>query len=317
MKSKEFLIKDLFDVYGSGFISPSQFEEGDVPFLNKSNINNGVTKWIDPKGHELYKGNCIVCGEHSAKAFYQERDFLTSNQLNRMYLKDSWNYNLNEFSALYICSVFNKLIDGEYSYDYLLSKGKLEKLKISLPVAPNGSPDWGFMEQSVRELEQSVREQLLKTIPKLDDIDTSNWKTFNLKDLFTISKCKGTSKQKLKPGNIPWITRSVINNGLTGYCGNIDLVNKGNSITIHAEWKDIYCAFYQKEDFVTDKMIAMLENPHLTENVGLFISTILSHTPYNQKGLLDSLKDVKISLPVAPDGSPDWGFMEQYMVPKN
>ena len=151
----------------------------------------------------------------------------------------------------------------------------------------------------------------MKKTFKLSDIDTSKWKEFYLKGLFKISKCKGCSKSKLIEGNIPYVARSAENNGITEYCGNKNFINKGNSISIHSEWKETYCSFYQDKDFVSDGMIAMIQNHNLNEWNALFICTILNLTKYNGKGLLNSLNDVTISLPVDSNGQPDWEYMEK------
>ena len=135
------------------------------------------------------------------------------------------------------------------------------------------------------------------------------WKKISLKSIFKIEKCTGIKISNLIEGEIPYVSRSSINNGITRFCGNKDYINPKNTITIHAEWKENYCAFYQEEDYVTDGMIAFLSCEELNKYNGLFITTILSKTKYSGDGLKKSLNDLSIKLPVLYDGRPNWEYM--------
>ena len=143
-------------------------------------------------------------------------------------------------------------------------------------------------------------------------IDES-WKKITLKSIFKIEKCVGTKIDNLIDGKIPYVSRTSINNGVTRMCGNKDFINPKNTITIHAEWKENYCAFYQEEDYVTDGMIAFLSCEKLNKYNGLFIATILSKTKYSGKGLKESLNNLWIKLPILHNGQPNWEYMENYV----
>ncbi|MDR2829625.1 MAG: restriction endonuclease subunit S [Methanobrevibacter sp.] len=138
-QTREFKLSELFDIYGSKYLSPN-IEYGDVPFLDKTKINNGVVKFVDADKSILNYGNCITIGDHSAVAFYQEKSFLCSDHMNKLYLKQKFGL-LNKYIALYICSVINKEINGKYNYGLIFAKNKCESTIISLPVDDNGTPD--------------------------------------------------------------------------------------------------------------------------------------------------------------------------------
>ena len=135
------------------------------------------------------------------------------------------------------------------------------------------------------------------------------WKKIPLKSIFEIRKCIGTKIGNLIDGGIPYVSRTSINNGITRMCGNKNLLNPKNTITIHAEWRQNYCAFYQEKDYVTDGMIAFLSCTKLNKYNALFITTILSKTKYNGKGLKESLNNLLIKLPVFLNGQPNWEYM--------
>ena len=146
---------------------------------------------------------------------------------------------------------------------------------------------------------------------KNNKLDFIQWKGFSLKSIFKISKCIGTKIGNLVDGSFPYVSRSCINNGITRMCGNIDLLNPKNTITIHAEWKQNYCAFFQEFEYVTDGMIAFLSCGKMDKYSGLYITTLLSKMKYNGKGLLKSLNNLWINLPTQEDGLPNWEYMSK------
>lgn len=146
---KEFQINELFNVYSSKYLSPNKLKSGDIPFIDKSVFNNGVVRWVNPCGHIPYSKNCITIGDHSAKAFYQDKDYLNSDHMNRLYLKKEYGYKLNIWSGLFLCSVINATIEGKYNYSLIFAKQRCEETKILLPTK-NNQPDWDFMENYIK-----------------------------------------------------------------------------------------------------------------------------------------------------------------------
>lgn len=146
-------------------------------------------------------------------------------------------------------------------------------------------------------------------------IDTSDWGEFCVGKLFNCETTLGIpSKNNLKEGNINYITRSAIDNGFSGTCGNEEHKNKGNCITIGAEG---FVAFWQNDDFVAGNKVYALRHPKMNETNGLFICSALnvlsSRYSFSDARILDKIKLEKIKLPATPDGEPDWQYMESYM----
>lgn len=146
-------------------------------------------------------------------------------------------------------------------------------------------------------------------------IDTSTWKEFCVGELFSCETTLGIpSKNDLEDGNINYITRSALDNGFSGTCGNEDHLNKGNCITIGAEG---FVAFWQTDDFVAGNKVYALRHSKLNEINGLFVCTALnalsSRYSFADARVLDKIKVEVIKLPATPDGQPDWDYMESYM----
>ena len=146
-------------------------------------------------------------------------------------------------------------------------------------------------------------------------IDTSSWKEFCVGELFSCETTLGIpSKNDLEDGNINYITRSAIDNGFSGTCGNEDHKNKGNCITIGAEG---FVAFWQSDDFVAGNKVYALRHTNMNEINGLFVCSALNalsdRYSFADARVLDKIKVEIIKLPATSDGQPDWDYMESYM----
>lgn len=154
----------------------------------------------------------------------------------------------------------------------------------------------------------------------MKEIDTNNWKSFQIKNIFTIKRPPERKQSLYEEGHIPFIASGCFNNGVQVYLepkAN-ELLDKGNCITISPV--DGY-AFYQKNDFLgrggAGSSIILLYNENLNENNGRFVATVIryvfSNWTYSNMGNKDIVKDEWIKLPVDANGTPDWQYMEDYM----
>lgn len=148
------------------------------------------------------------------------------------------------------------------------------------------------------------------------------YKTFKVEEVLKVEQTKSVvAKKDLKPGDIPYVTRTVSNNGYNGTCGNTDKINKGNCITIGAETG---VAFYQPDDFVAGNKIYRLSRRGLSEKIYLFLVSVLNkqtvNYSYSNARIPEKIKKEEISLPVIefPDpthvyttGDIDWDYIEQ------
>ena len=167
---------------------------------------------------------------------------------------------------------------------------------------------------------KTIKEELLKTIPQLSDIDTSEWKEFKVSDIFINKNVKKYSKSPKEEGLIPFVTSTSTNNGISCYC-NLENVCKGNCITVSTNGRCFDC-FYQPINFAVSSDCEVLypreEYEHfLNEYNAIFITTILSLNRskygYSNKPKNGIVWKTVISLPVDSNGQPDWEYMEKYI----
>jgi len=151
------------------------------------------------------------------------------------------------------------------------------------------------------------------------ELDYSNWKSFNFYELFIINRGKSKALGLYVDGETPVVSASSINNGISKH------VNASNVDTIYHPQLTIsnngavLDTFYQAVPFIatSDVYVVNLRNTELTENIGLFLKPIIEllkiKYSYGRKASLSRINNETIKLPVTPEGTPDWAFMEEYM----
>lgn len=145
-------------------------------------------------------------------------------------------------------------------------------------------------------------------------------KEFKVSEVLKVEQTKSiVAKSNLINGSIPYVTRTVSDNGYTRTCGNTDKINKGNCITIGAETG---VAFYQPADFVAGNKVYRLSRKGVGEPEYLYLASILNkqtkNYSYSNARIPEKIKAETISLPVIPSSDPshtytpadiDWQYM--------
>lgn len=130
-------------------INYNDLDLGETPYVIRTTINNGVEKFVKKENYELNKGNLIIIGSESEKAFYQELSFLTGNNITQLY-----NNQMNRDSTLFVATILN-LESFKYSYGRTWNKTKIENACIKLPIDSSDNPDWEYMEKYIKSLPYS------------------------------------------------------------------------------------------------------------------------------------------------------------------
>lgn len=92
-------------------------------------------------------------------------------------------------------------------------------------------------------------------------------------------------------------------------------VNPAGTISFGAENADF---FYQTEPYITGNKMYYIDTAALSERACRFLKSILEATFTANYSFSDGMipariYDECIKLPTAPDGAPDWAYMESYM----
>ncbi|MBQ6910204.1 MAG: N-6 DNA methylase, partial [Synergistaceae bacterium] len=311
---KEFRVGDFFDVeLSKGDIKADEIDEGDVLLISSGCENNGVIKRIDGVGDgkaEIFSGNKITV-DMFGNAYYQAEPFyaVSHGRVNILTAK----FDLNKYIALFIAT----LINGEqfkYSYGRAVYSNVVTNMTLKLPAAKTGKPDWQFMENYIKSLHH--KPITTRNNPDMAPaLNVKDWKEFKVGDILDCSSTSLSIKDDLPDGNVPFISRTVENNGVDGYVDiTPDKLTDGNCLTIGAE--GIY-AFYQPDAFATGNKIYQMRRNNMNQYIGLFLATVLNledyKYSYGRARIMSKLQNENLKLPSDANGEPDWQFMENYI----
>ncbi len=158
-------------------------------------------------------------------------------------------------------------------------------------------------------------------------IDTNNWKSFKVSDIFITEKHGSglqtptgamISKKDLEDGDTPRVTVSNYNNGITGYYADSDNKNyrtHENFISVSF----LGTVFYQPEKVSLDMKVHCLKpldyelNVYSAEYIVSIIRKAISNFAYSDQLSSTVLAELEFALPATPNGRPDWDYMESYM----
>lgn len=149
----EFRVGELFIQERGKEKAPKQNELGDCPLIQETNNNNGFDRMVVPT--KIIKGNSITVSiNYAQNAFYQADDFCAS--VNIVVLR---NNHLNRYNSQFVCSVLRNA-HQKFDYTSKISKELLNKETIMLPVDKTGQPDWAYMEEYMRKVEEKAKNVL-------------------------------------------------------------------------------------------------------------------------------------------------------------
>ena len=142
LKWKDFFVEDIFDII-SGKDAPLSENEGDIPYINSSGVNNGITCFV--KDCSVKVKNCITIARTGTvgSTFYQQNEVGISGNIRALYLKDR---ELNKEIAQFLITALKNSIEGNFDYGKILGTERIKHLKIKLPVDADGNIDYKYME---------------------------------------------------------------------------------------------------------------------------------------------------------------------------
>ena len=168
---KWFRYNEIFDIK-KGFYNkkPEESGVGTIPFIGATESNNGITSMHtleeieaaskngdNPNqdiSEKMFAGNCITVSNNGSIgfAFYQEKEFTCSHDVNPLYLKG---YALNKHIAMFLCTLI-ELEQYRWAYGRKWRPKRMPSSLIKLPVKSDDTPDWEFMEKYIKSLPYSA-----------------------------------------------------------------------------------------------------------------------------------------------------------------
>ena len=331
---KEFKIGDLFDIHPTKAYkrtNSSLFEEDGVnPVVVNSSFNNGIGGYTNQPVTE--KGNIITFSDTTTATamFYQANPFVGYAHIQGMYPigkhKDNW----NEKSLLFFLSVFrNKAINSNFDYVNKFTREYAKEMMIKLPADKDGNPDFSYMEEYMKNRGNAVSASLAKLQAAKESavfqkINTNEWRSFHLYDIFEIDSGTKLDKAKMDTTTpkINFVGRSNFNNGITQKVNEIQGLTPYDSgcLTLALGGAYLGSCFIQEEPFYTSQnVVVLIPKENITFEAKQFIATaIFKESQNNYRAFIKELnahikRDFVIKLPANTDGAPDYDCMTSYI----
>ena len=327
---KPFKVIELFEVKNTHSILKSKIEEdsGKIPYVTASNENNGVYTYINYIEEFKEQGNCIMIGGKTLTITYQKEDFYSNDSHNlALYLKES-EYR-TENIQLFLITALKASIGHTYSWGNSISSKSIKKDIIMLPSDKDGNPDFSYMESYMKNREIAVSASLTKLQSAkrseiCQKINTKEWRTFHLYDIFEIDPGTKLDKAKMDTTEpkINFVGRSNFNNGITQKVNKIQGLNPYDSgcLTLALGGAYLGSCFIQEEPFYTSQnVVVLIPKENITFEAKQFIATaIFKESQNNYRAFIKELnahikRDFVIKLPVTESDTPDYNFMTKYI----
>lgn len=164
---KWFRIETLFSVSAGHYYYPDEYSDGDTPYCSASAENNGIVKLIDIAPD--FDGNQLIIGKIKCPTFYQKMPFCATSDVNVLKPK----FKLTPCVALFIATIINKSEGYKWNYGRQCRVNDTKQIKIKLPVDSKGNPDYGWMENYIKDIiiprlpfrSRVIMEDYIKNLP--------------------------------------------------------------------------------------------------------------------------------------------------------
>lgn len=325
---KEFRVGDWFQVSYGKFIPKSKSVINGFPHVTTSAENNGYS--YNVSSPMFPAGSISVASDGSMGAtFYHEKPYSAGNIVSNLVPNECVPMNKN--IGLFIATLI-KQEGRKYSWSgFKFSVDRVRETRLYLPATPSGEPDWAYIDSfmsKILEEEEFAAEQLAALAPESGNdghfLDVSGWKTFRIGDLFNVCTTKSLDKLMLDLSDeyeYAYVGRTGQNNGILGYLKRQDFEpNEADTFSV-VQIGEKVCCYQTQAWYATQNIFKLKLQNHVSKNASLFLSSIITNTlkfvfgnnAYTSYPTKSGLENLLISLPVTPDGQPDWAWMEQYM----
>jgi hypothetical protein len=174
-----------------------------------------------------------------------------------------------------------------------------------------------MLQSSLKTLESQIQDSSLNK----SNLPDANWNEFVFGEEFSIESTKsGIDKNKLiqNKGNIPYITRTDITNGVDSFICEQDFQYKTDEENVITIGLDTQTVFYQSFAFYTGQNIQVIKHPQLDRYNAQFlivaIKQLVKKFSWGSYGAtLTRLRKSRLYLPVTDEGEIDFLFMSSYM----
>jgi hypothetical protein len=251
------------------------------------------------------KGSITVAlGGSILSSFLQPYDFYTAQNIAVLVP----NIQLTDEEKLYYCAAIKS---NAYKYSTFGREANRTLKSLLLP-SPTSLPGW--VDNLKIEHLDHMKLPLLNTKVLLQ---VHFWNRFSYDEVFDIRRGESAYLQDMELGNIPYISATSKNNGVSGYVRFAN--SEGNIITLNYDGSIGEAFYHDAPVFISEKVAALsLKDYVLNKYVAMFLIALIRlekfRFNYGIKWSINSrMKKSVINLPVNEQGFADYDFMEKYI----
>ena len=301
------MVDEIFDIwYGVNLelVNCDETENG-IPFVSRQSTNNGISAYVKPvdvtpnPAHTL----SIAGGGSVLSTFYHDYEYYSGRDVYIAKPKQK----LSKEQMLYYAYVIEQ---NKYRYNYGRQANKtLRNILVpdidELPIYINDISiiNYKFDNQPI--------------LKKKIELNVENWQKIKLKDIFEIFTSSDKNYLQSEDGNIPYISSTQFNNGISSFVQAETIQNK-NTITV-ARNGSVGSAFYHSYNYCAspDDVRIFMPKFEMNKYIAIFLCTLIEKEKYRytygRKFGTERMRETEIKLPVSKDGSPDWQFISDYI----
>ncbi len=158
VKWRTVYLRDIFSEIQRGRrLKTADHVIGNVPYVSSSAVNNGVDDFVGNDDGVRKFSNCMTIANSGSvgKTFFHEYEFVASDHVTALK-----SHALDKYVYMFIVSVAERL-GKKYSFNREINEARINREKIILPVDEFGNPDYEFMREYSRWIEDERRFEAL------------------------------------------------------------------------------------------------------------------------------------------------------------
>ena len=277
---KRFRISDIFNVNTGANVSKSEFNDGHIPRITATDINNGVdyyTAVCSNKNFRVYEN--VISISFLGSCFYQPYLASYDMKIHSITLKDRI---LNKYIALFIANQCKRTC-CQVTYGNQMSSSDLKSQFVYLPINTYNEPDFVFMENYMREIERKQKERyknyiqsIIKEVCSVESLENKRWKEFRIEYIFNIFSGVRLTKETQNEGKRPFAGATDSNNGITEFVSNTNESLDQNVLGVNYNGSVVENFYHPYETIFSDD-VKRLHLKHYEDNkyVLLFIKSAI------------------------------------------
>ncbi|WP_039914677.1 restriction endonuclease subunit S [Treponema phagedenis] len=301
---------------------------GNIPYISSTALNNGIDNFIKNSGNVRKGKNALTVANSGSvgSCFYHCYEYIASDHVTSLQAS-----NADKYIYLFMSTIIKRL-EEKYSFNREINDERIKAEKIILPIDKNGNPHWEYMSKFMQKLEVEKISNFLPYIyiyiykvacsieKTVYNITSSKWQEFWIEDICTIKSGQRLVKAQQQMGTIPFIGASDSDNGITAFISNINSSVDKNVLGVNYNGSVVHNFYHPYKCIFSDdvKRLHFKCTPAKNEATYLFLKQALLQQKgkytYGYKFTGERMKRQKIILPITEQQTPDYNFMQKYIL---